>query len=210
MNITFIGVDDKKYTFLHVPKVAGRSITSYIMAHAKSYITNHENSHATLSELTSLNIDLGNTIAIFRNPYARAVSLYNFLFKNDIDALVKESVKYFNTAPDINWFNKVRTSYPNLSFIDFCKEIDNMPLKTPQCKFYPVNIALKVENLNKDIIILQNILGTTKILPSLNKSKISNWQSYYVDNNNAELIYNYYKTDFEQLNYSRHINKTSI
>lgn len=211
MNITFTGVDNKTYTFLHIPKVAGRSITSYIMSHAKSYITNHENSHATLKELTSLNIDLGTTIAIFRNPYARTVSLYNFLFKNDLTAFVKESVDYFNVSPDINWFDRVRTEYAGLSFVDFCKKIDNMPLKTPQCHFHPVDIALKVENLNNDIAILQNILGTKDSLPFLNKSKVTRWQNYYADNlNAAAIVYNYYKKDFKRLGYSKHINKTSI
>jgi hypothetical protein len=211
MNITFIGADNKKYTFLHIPKVAGRSITSYIMTYAKSYVTNHENSHATLAELTSLNIDLGTTIAIFRNPYARAVSLYNFLFKNDLTAFVKESVDYFNVSPDIKWFNRVRTDYADLSFVDFCKKIDNMPLKTPQYYFHPVDIALKVENLSNDIKILQNILGTTDPLPILNKSKDTRWQNYYADNfDSAVLIYNYYKKDFKRLGYSNRINKTSI
>jgi hypothetical protein len=211
MNITFIGVDNKTYTFLHIPKVAGRSITSYIMTYAKSYHTNHENSHATLAELRSLNIDLGTTIAIFRNPYARAVSLYNFLFKNDLAAFVKESVDYFNVSPDVKWFNRVRTEYADLSFVDFCKQIDNMPLKTPQYHFYPVDTVLKVENLNKDIKILQNILGTTDLLPFLNKSKDTCWQAYYADNSEAAgTIYNYYRKDFKRLGYSKHINKTSI
>ena len=210
MNITFTGVDNKTYTFLHIPKVAGRSITSYIMSHAKSYITNHENSHATLKELTSLNIDLGTTIAIFRNPYARTVSLYNFLFKNNLAEFVKESVDYFSVSPDIKWFNRVRTDYTDLSFVNFCKKIDNMPLKTPQCNFHPVDIALKVENLNTDITVLQNILGTTAPLLFLNKSKPTCWQDYYADPNIAELIYNYYKKDFKRLGYSKHINKTSI
>jgi hypothetical protein len=211
MNITFIGADNKKYTFLHIPKVAGRSITSYIMAHAKSYITNHENSHATLAELTSLNIDLGTTIAIFRNPYARTVSLYNFLFKNDLTVFVKESVDYFNVSPDIKWFNRVRTDYADLSFVNFCKQIDNMPLKTPQWHFHPVDLALKVENLSNDIKILQNILGTSTPLPTLNKSKDTCWQDYYADNHDsAAIIYNYYKKDFKRLGYSNRINKTSI
>jgi hypothetical protein len=211
MNITFIGVDNKTYTFLHIPKVAGRSITSYIMTYAKSYHTNHENSHATLAELRSLNIDLGTTIAIFRNPYARTVSLYNFLFKNDLAAFVKESVDYFNVSPDVKWFNRVRADYADLSFIDFCKQIDDMPLKTPQCHFHPVDIALKVENLSNDIKILQNILGTTDPLPFLNKSKDTRWQEYYAnDIKTANTIYTYYKKDFKRLGYSKHINKTSI
>jgi hypothetical protein len=139
------------------------------------------------------------------------VSLYNFLFKNDLAAFVKESVDYFNVSPDIKWFNRVRTDYANLSFVDFCKQIDNMPLKTPQCQFHPVDIALKVENLSNDIKILQNILGTTDPLPILNKSKDTCWQDYYADNpNSAVIIYNYYKKDFKRLGYSKRINKTSI
>jgi hypothetical protein len=208
MNITFTGADNKKYTFLHIPKVAGRSITLYIMKHAKSYKTHHSNTHATLQDLKELKIDLGKTIAVFRNPYSRAVSLYKFLFKNNLNNFLNESLLHFDKGPDLEWFNNIRQEYANITFYKFCKNIDNMPLKVRQSEFYPVNIAFKIETLSTDIKILQTILGVTEPLLHLNKSDDNSWIEYY-DNSSKELIRNYYKKDFKKLNYPEMLNNSS-
>lgn len=207
MNITFTAYDDKKYTFLHVPKVAGRSVTAYIMSNAKSYTTLHKNSHATLKELKSLNVDLGTTIAIFRNPYSRAVSLYKFLFENNLDNFVQETIKQFNNAPNVNWFQNIREKYKNINFNTFCENIDDMPLKMPQYKYAPVKIGIKVED---GLQILQKILGSNEPIAYLNKGIDVEWTKYYSNNSASKLIYEYYKKDFKFLKYPKKLNNSSI
>lgn len=210
MNITFYDRNDHPWTFLHVPKTAGKSISAYIMKNTSNEAkTLHPTSHATVKEMQSLNVNLGTTFAVFRNPYARAVSLYKYLYEDDIKKVLESSIPYFQQKPNTDWHDTVMKEYGrNLSFLSFCKKLPWMPLGIEQCHFLPVDKKLKIESLELDFRIIQHALGTTEPLYKFNSTNNKPWQSYYT-NKTKKLVYQTYKQDFKQLGYSKDIH-TSI
>lgn len=209
MNITFQDKNNDIHTFLHIPKNAGKSIVAYIMQFSKGFCILHENSHATLEELKSINVDLGNTFAVCRNPYSRAVSLYKYIFEDDIEKILEPTRKYYNEIPDLSWHQKHRERYPNISFKEFVKKLPWMPMAIEQYKFLPVDNLLRFENLEIDFKALQDVLGTTVPLFKINNTNDNDWRDYY-DEEGCEIIYRTYKKDFELLGYSKDINNSSI
>lgn len=209
MNITFYDKVNRPWTFLHVPKTAGKSISAYIMEHSKNAKTLHPTSHATLTDMQSLDVDIGTTFAVFRNPYSRAVSLYRFLFEVDIRQISNAHTKFFQKKPDYTWHDELIKSYKGISFTDFCKELPYLPLGIEQHHFFPVAKVLKVENLKHDFKFIQNMLGTTQSLFKFNSTGRHDWRTYY-NKQTQEAIYKTYEEDFRLLGYSKDINNSSI
>ena len=208
MNITFYDKIGRPWTFLHVPKTAGKSISAYIMQHSNNAKTLHEISHATIKDMESLGIDLGTTFAVFRNPYARAVSLYRFLFEADIKEISKAHTPYFHKNPDYSWHDNLVKEYKDITFLDFCKHLPYMPLGIEQHHFLPVGRKLRVENLEEDFKFIQSMLGTTEPLYKFNSTGNHKWQEYYTKES-QEIVYTTYIKDFELLKYSKDINNNS-
>lgn len=209
MNITFYDKINRPWTFLHVPKTAGKSISAYIMKHSPTHKTLHPSSHATLSEMQALGIDLGTTFAVFRNPYSRAVSLYRFLFEVDIRAVTRDTTDYFHKKPDFSWYDNLIATYGKLDFLNFCKELPWMPLGVEQHHYLPVGKILRMETLDEDFKFIQSMLGVNEPLYKFNSTNNLYWQSYY-DKTTQEIIYETYKEDFNLLEYSKDINNSSI
>lgn len=209
MNITFYDKIDRPWTFLHVPKTAGKSISAYIMKHGANHKTLHPSSHATLKEMQDLGVDLGTTFAVFRNPYSRAVSLYRFLFELDIRKVTEGATDYFHKKPDFSWHDNLINTYGKLDFVSFCKELPWMPLGIEQHHYLPVGKKLFIEKLDDDFKFIQSMLGSTEPLYKFNSTNNNNWHSYY-DKESQEIIAETYKQDFEQLGYSKDINNSSI
>ena len=209
MNITFYDNTNHPWTFLHVPKTAGKSISAYIMQHSKNAKTLHPTSHATLDEMQTLNMDLGTTFAVFRNPYARAVSLYRYLFEVDIREMSVAHANYFHKKPEYDWHDNLRKEYKDITFLEFCKILPWFPLGIEQSNYYPVDKPLKIETLLNDFKIIQDKLETDQPLYKFNSTGLHNWKLYYNEESQLE-IYNTYKKDFELLGYSKDINNSSI
>lgn len=210
MNITFYDRNEQPWTFLHVPKTAGKSISAYIMRNnPNASKTLHPTSHATLAEMQSLNVDLGTTFAVFRNPYARAVSLYKYLYEDDIKKVLESSIPYFHQTPNTDWHDIVMKEYGrNLSFLSFCKILPWIPLGIEQYHYLPVDKKLKMETLDKDFKFIQDLLGTNESLYKFNCTNNRPWQSYYTSDT-KKIIYQTYKKDFKLLGYSKDINNSS-
>jgi hypothetical protein len=208
VNITFYDKTGHPWTFLHVPKTAGKSISAYIMNHSKNAKTLHHSSHATLKEMQALNVNLGTTFAVFRNPYSRAVSLYRFLFEVDIRKVTSDSNEYFQT-PDFSWHDKLLKRYGKLDFLSFCKELPWIHFGNEQHHYMPVDKCLHIENLTEDFKLIQSALGSTTPLYKFNQTNNSNWQHYY-NKQTQKIVYEAYFEDFKLLNYSKDINNSSI
>jgi hypothetical protein len=210
MNLTFTDQSGKVWTFLHVPKVAGKSVSAYITDHCKNAITLHSNSHATIKDMKSLNKNLGLTFALFRNPYSRAVSLYKFLFKSNIEEITLATVKHFKKEPKLEWHKNFIKEYGYLTFEDFCKNLPYMPLAIEQYHYLPVNKLFKIEDIDTEFVkFIQQILNCTTPFYKINSTINDNWVNYY-NSTTRDLVYKVYKKDFKLLNYSNDINNSSI
>jgi hypothetical protein len=205
MNITFIGSNNEKYTFIHIPKTAGKSISAYIFKHAKEHYTLHDDSHATVEEIRSLGKDLGTTFAVTRNPYSRAVSLYRYLYETDIKKLAKEADPYFNTTSNLDWYNHWHDQTGKITFQKFCEQLPFVPLGHAQHPYTPVDKLFKFEEIDKLNSFIKNCLGTTEDLFHLNKTGPNSYRRYY-NKHATKLVYNAYKKDFQILGYSKDIN----
>lgn len=206
MNVTFEDKKGQKYTFIHIPKNAGKTISAYVTRHALNLTTLHEQSHATVHEMKSLGVDLGITFAVVRNPYSRAVSAYRYIFEVDIDQVVEETKQFFmQKHVNVDWWIETREKYPSMTFESFVKQLPWMPLCAQQHKFLPVDLVLKLETLEKDFKIIQDKLPTTEPLFKINSTHVDNWRDYYTSQETANEVYRAYKKDFKILGYSKRI-----
>ena len=205
MNLTFLDAHNQRHTFIHIPKTAGKSISSYILKYGIEPHAICEKSHATREDLGLTGKDLGSTFAVVRNPYSRMVSLYRFLFECDIKKITKKSNKYFdNPVGDLKWHSDLLSHYKGrLSFKRFCNKLPMMPFGEPQCSFLPADRLLRYENLEKDFEHYRVSLNSKEPLWKINSTGTeNNWVNYY-DKETADQVYNVYKEDFVKLGYKK-------
>ena len=205
MNITFITKSNKKFTFVHIPKNAGKSISAYIMQHSAHSYTIHDKSHASIEELKATGEDLGTTFAVARNPYTRAVSLYKYLFEDNLSKILEPTIPYFHHKPELSWHKKLRQEHPKMSFRKFVSALPYMPLAQPQKDFLPVDKLLRFENLREDFKFIQDALGTDDQLFKINSTNNNFWKEYYTHDTD-KIVAEKYSEDFNILNYSKDIN----
>lgn len=134
-----------------------------------------------------------NTIifAVVRHPQDRLVSLYNFLNYN----LSFEHFIY-EIMPRKNYFQRCNSSFKSIYgrlFMSQKDYIDSIFINQVQ--------ILKFENLSHDFnhFVNKNNLAVAP-LRHLNKTNHSKWINYYTKEM-AELVYHYYKSDFDTFNY---------
>jgi hypothetical protein len=208
MNVTFEDKIGRTWTFLHVPKTAGKSISAYLTKYGKNVRTLHETSHATIKDMEDIDADLGTTFAVFRNPYSRAVSLYRFLFEVDIEEASKTFLDYFHKKPDFTWHSNLKKNFGKMSFVDFCRQLPYMPLGIEQHHFLPVGKKIRFEHFDEDSKFLHSLLDVQEPVFKFNSTGEYHWQSYYNNNDAQEIIYETYRKDFELLKYSKDINSS--
>lgn len=207
MNVTFTNHLDQRYTFIHIPKSAGKSISAFILKHAKEYQTLHEQSHATLQEIKTKNKDLGHTFAIGRNPYSRAVSLYRYLYTANLKKLAKHSDQHLGANSNLDWHKDwIKQNGPR-NFIKFTELLPWVPLGQLQSEYTDVDTLFKFEQIDKVNTFLQEILHTTDNLLHLNRTGDTTYKKYY-DKSAIKAVYKIYKNDFKSLGYSKDINIT--
>lgn len=206
MNLTFTNHLGCRYTFVHVPKVAGKSISAYIYKHASEYWTPHELSHATPEDLQSLGAPLGETFAVTRNPYSRAVSLYRYLHKVNIKDLMKKTDVYLNTESNLDWHERWNKENRVNGFGSFCTLLPYVPLGCFQSDYRNVDRLFCFEQMDQVNTYLKRILGTTEDLMHLNKTGDNDYINYYSNQHTIEQVHKAYKQDFKLLGYSKDIN----
>lgn len=186
--------NEKKFLFIHIPKTAGNSFIQSF------------NDFKSVDHFKSLNHSYKNInkkkVTIVRNPYERCLSAYLYLkkggMKNNIDLnYQKQLIKY-------------------KTYKDFLKDLNNLTSKNnqiihlvPQYKFIEDESGILIDN----ILYLENIDYEIKELckklnikcPSNfkkeNTNKHNDYKTYY-DKETQDLVYNFYKRDFELLGYN--------
>jgi len=202
----------KKVIFIHVHKVAGQSITrsiedNYIpkiFQHNKhlrwnykkfiisdSLITknNYINKHSHAKEYKHyLKDEYENffKFAFVRNPLDWQVSMYFYM--KGVDSHPEHNiVKDMSFSQYIEWRCTKELNFQS----DYLLDDKNNFL---------VDFVGKYENLNKEILFVSKETGLKFDLPHLNKSQHKHFLEYY-DNQSKELVYKYFKKDFDILSY---------
>jgi len=203
--------------FIWIPKTAGTSVwlglgaTKLRILHSAKYSFTNRGivtfGHMDYSRLVSEGIvksnfdDTAFKFAFARNPYARAVSLFNYLQKITKRIPTDESFLDFcrrlhtSGCPPIGLYNVLGLSQCN-----------------PQVR-WTENISMdyigKVESIDKDFESISSRLGLkTNALPHANKSYSSSYLDYYC-RESKEIIQDFYKEDFIAFHYSQELPATS-
>jgi Sulfotransferase family len=162
-----INLPDYNLTFVHIPKSAGSSIVRWLTTNFPNHMIepNHP-SLATIKEFWAVK----DTFAVVRNPWARIVSGYFYL---------KQYGFYWND-------NKVKTVDDFPSWDQFIENFDYTihgwnNLTTNQIEWIPtgVDYLLKAESLDKDFVVIQDLLKCYEPVPYINTSTHNDYRTYF-------------------------------
>lgn len=186
----------KDYYFIHIPKNAGTSIINQFFKLGNKIGTHYNINYYPINIRKK-------TFAICRNPYTRLVSCYNY-FK------MKKSYWHSNDGSTPYGLHELYDYCNKNTFDIFVKDLciynkftNNIHI-LPQYKWIItpnneiISKIIKIENINEELSELFN----EKIdLIKINKS-MSNCDNYYTLES-KQLVYEYYKQDFEYFNYDK-------
>jgi len=213
----------KKIIFLLPPKTGSSSFVKMIKDSGFEFEMVETQLHPFLHEIKSYyNIQNINEYKIYqlcRNPFDRIISSFYFQKK-----IIKDKKRYKKFI-DLSFDDFVKLITDNVHLLPnsidfFCKNVFNdskfstrhlpsaygIRFYIPQTKWVNENINvtyLKIEDLNKDLSILQNILDTNKklILPKINSNHVDISYNEMYSNKNIEMMKQVYSEDFLKLNY---------
>jgi len=211
-----------KIIFIHIPKTAGTSIeymlgtdtlnefytkgqyderlrllpTNKFTLEEYTMCADKNRQHYTYREISKLiGFDTLNTfkkISIVRNPYSRLVSEYNFRKTLYIPGVTSFSDLVRNKL-SLDKITRNRVYDGHL-------ETQTSFLVNEQGNFNSIDKIYTFENINECVNDVNIITGKHEY-PHLKNSNISNWEQYYTPEL-KELVYNFYKEDFVNFNYS--------
>jgi hypothetical protein len=173
----------KKVLFIHIPKSGGTSIASAIIGKPSG--------HPYLYEYYLANKNYTKTFykfCVVRNPYDRAVSSFNHIYKNKYNTFL-DFVKNFYYEPHIR-HNDLAHKRAQIDFLRDKKGnlvVDNI---------------IKFENLNSDFDLFKlkyNI--ECKDIPHIGKQTRTKKYNEIYCNESKRLISEYFKEDIEIFNY---------
>lgn len=203
----------RKFIFIHIHKVAGKSISraleknifpsiinsnDFLHYHYKKrfmpssivYENESISKHSKAIDYKSyLSNDYENyfKFAFVRNPFDWQVSLFHYM-KQHKEHFQHEIVKNMNFVNYIEWRCSQDLNYQSDYILD---HKDNII----------VDFIGKFENINVDLKKIEDILDFKLKIPHINKSNHSHYSSYY-DKHTKNLIIKNFEKDFNLLNYS--------
>ena len=195
-------IDEYKTIFIHIPKTAGTSISSYFNER-QIRLRVQPGKHDTINHIKQRFSNLYDSYSKFtvvRNPYDRMVSWY-FYLKNEC----LQSGLPLEKAFPCNFIQWVKDPYGSLyakqklNIYKNGKDI-NMGYLDPQYTFLDKDVVvLKYENLNND---LNNFFKKEIKLPIKNSTNHEYYLNYY-NKYALNVVYDIYKEDFKRFNYKK-------
>ena len=177
-----------KVLFIHIPRTGGTSMERRDIFNqiAQKYST-MEYCKKMAGLNPSMNFDDYFKFAFVRNPYDRFASGV-LRYSMVIDKVPKEKFsEYVVDSPNV--FEKWRTSKPMHPYLTIDGKLDSM------------DFIGRYENIQEDWSKVCKIMGVPDDLPHMNKSGYT-YENIYTDEA-RELVYEYYKKDFEMFNYDK-------
>jgi len=213
----------KKIIFLLPPKTGSSSFVKMLKDNGFEFEMVKTQLHPFLSEIIKYykieDISEYKIYQLCRNPFDRMVSSFYFQKK-----IIKDKKRYREFI-DLSFDDFIKLITDNVDLLSnnidsFCKNVFNdskfstrhlpsaygIRFYIPQTKWVNENVDvtyLKIEDLNKDLSILQNILDTNKklILPKINSNHVDISYNEMYSNKNIEMMKQVYSEDFLKLNY---------
>jgi len=216
----------KKIIFLLPPKTGSTSFIRMMSNNNVRYELVNTQLHPFLSEIIEYhkikNINEYKIYQLCRNPFDKMISSFYFQKK-----IIKDKQRYKEFI-DLSFSEFIKLVTDNIHLLphnvdSFCKNVFNdskfstrhlpsaygIRFYIPQTNWKDIEVDvtyLKIEDINNDTTILQNILDMDKklILPKLNSNNINTSYDGMCTNEDINLIYSKYEKDFTKLNYSRY------
>ena len=211
----------KKIIFVHPPKTGGTTIDHLLYKyefeknlddinsnhHTENLIGGFINKYYNIYHLTdglqhlSINkikeiypeqANLFFKIGTIRNPYSRAVSMYNELIT--INSVMRDFYiinKRFSFTKFLNILKKGKNiNTHHLPLVYFFKKKD-------------LDLILEVENFKEDIIKLKSLfnINDDNLINPYKSTTNSNYLNYYKDEKNIDLVNKIFKDDLDEFNY---------
>ena len=203
-----------KFKFIHIPKTGGTSLEVVFDLQHENNLYQPRFSHKIKGvsfapqHFTHNMIDYFKpeckdyfSFTVVRNPFTKIISEYFYInnILSEVSEVIMGTVGKYIKEFDEGDFNK----WLDTSLVEF-----NIDHKLPQSTFIdkPVDMVLKLENIEEDFNRLNLKLGTNYRLIHENKSSIS--KKDIVNNlskNTKEKIYNIFKKDFINFEYESNI-----
>lgn len=185
--------DKYKVIFVHIPKTGGSSIEQMIAPYYLYSGTVPILQHLTPKKLKKyIDDNKWNNyykFTVVRNPFDKLVSDYKWMIKCGI--IKNKSFKEFvELAKDIVTNNK----YSDNKYYDHF---------IPQHMYFEdieYDYVCRFETLAKDIEIVKKAINCQTKLPHVNKTKKTNYKTYY-DDDTRKIVSQLYQKDLEQFNY---------
>jgi hypothetical protein len=136
--------------------------------------------------------NVGRTVAVVRNPWSRMVSSYFYL----------QQYKFYWEYNNITTLDDFPTWNQFIDKLDYDTQSWNS-LSTNQCKWIEpgVDFLFKVETLNEEFSVIQDLLQCALPLPHINTSHHNDYKSYYTDSQ-RDKIASVFKEDIELYKYT--------
>lgn len=191
---------DKKCIFVHIPKCAGSSINQELKLKSLGF-----SGHSPASCHCEFLADYF-SFTFVRNPYDRIVSAYKYFRK------LKEGHRWYKR-------NKIISDAADqMSFIEFVNHVKDFQKLMGReegsfesgIHFQPFSYFLdkpieyigRFESIQRDYFNIMSRLNLPlKNLPKTNSTNNSNYRELYIEES-RNTVYNIYKEDIEQFNYS--------
>ena len=179
------------FIFIHINKTAGTSIGNAIGLPVK----HHQTAREVIAGIGRENWDKAYKFTLVRNPWDRAVSLYEYRRKKNKTDLAKRGIafsewvnKTFGPDKDPFYYNNAKSFQPQVEWLkDDAGRIS-------------IDFIGKFETINEDFEKIRRAIGLDAELPHLNASRRASYQSYY-DDETRETVATWFREDIEFFGY---------
>ena len=175
------------YVFIHINKTAGTSIGNAIGLPVK----HHQTAREVIARIGRENWDKAYKFTLVRNPWDRAVSLYEYRRKKNKTDLASRGIafsdwvkKTFGPDKDTFYYNNAKSFQPQVEW-----------LRDDEGKI-SIDFIGKFESINEDFEKIRRAIGLDAELPHLNASRRASYQSYY-DDETRKIVATWFQEDIE-------------
>ena len=178
------------FVFIHINKTAGTSIGTAIGLPVKDHLTAKE----VIARIGQENWSRAYKFTFVRNPWDKAVSLYEYRRKKDRTGIASGEISFHD------WVNMTYGDVKNPAYYNvksFQPQVDW--LKDNEDKI-SIDFVGKFESINEDFNHIRQVIGLDAELPFLNASKREGYRSYY-DDKSRDIVASWFKEDIEVFGY---------
>jgi chondroitin 4-sulfotransferase 11 len=178
------------FIFIHINKTAGTSIGNAIGLPIKDHLTAKE----VIARIGESKWNEAYKFTLVRNPWDKAVSLYEYRRKKDRTEISARGVSFSD------WVKMTYGEDKNYDYYNaraFQPQVDW--LKDNEGKI-SMDFVGKFESINEDFNHIKNVIGLDAELPYLNASKRAGYQSYY-DDETRDIVARWFHEDIDFFTY---------